>query len=176
MFDKEYSFKGIHAEKVIRLTAQFDNNNSAKLFNRNIDVYVIAPLIGFLYGRRSELDKSNSDKTTKIFPHQLSNEFTNLKYNFQLIMLLDNKNEPSLDERINKAFRYYGDKSQPDEKLFEQYVLGGVDVLYDKLIENATLPDDYIKNLYDFMEEFDMRYNEAISMDSILELCKLARS
>ena len=33
MFDKEYSFKGSHAEKVNKLTAKFDDKN--QLFKRN---------------------------------------------------------------------------------------------------------------------------------------------
>ncbi len=33
MFDKEYSFKGTHAEKVNKLTAKFDDKN--QLFKRN---------------------------------------------------------------------------------------------------------------------------------------------
>ena len=53
---------------------------------------------------------------------------------------------------------------------------GGVDVLYEKLIETANSPDDYIKNLYDFLEEFDERYNQAVSTEDIIDLCKLARS
>lgn len=176
MFDKEYSFRGLHAEKVIKLTAQFDANSAAKLFSRNIDVYMIAPLIGFLYGRKADLDKS-SNENTKIFPQQLSNELTNLRYIYQLIMLLDKKYEPSFDERLNKAFRYYGsEQAQVDEQLYEQYVLGGVDVLFEKLIENATVAEDYVKNLYDFMEEFNERYNKSVTSDSIIELCNLARS
>ncbi len=92
-------------------------------------------------------------------------------------MLLDKKNESDLDNRINKAFRFYGsDKSKNDGALYEQYVLGGVDILYEKLIENATNSEDYIKNLYDFIEEFNERYNETVSTDSIVDLCRLARS
>ena len=65
MFDKEYSFRGSHAEKVIKLTAVFDNNKN-KLFNRNLDVYLIAPIVGFLYNRKADLDRSG--ESTKIFP------------------------------------------------------------------------------------------------------------
>ena len=54
MFDKEYSFKGIHAEKVSKLTAKFDETTS--LFERNFDVYMMAPVVGFLYGRKADLD------------------------------------------------------------------------------------------------------------------------
>ena len=89
-------------------------------------------------------------------------------------MLLDKNNEPELDKRIDKAFRLYGkEEAKPDEELFEQYVRGGVDVLYEKLIGNATTPEDYIKNLYDFMEDFDDRYD--VSAEGISDLCSLAR-
>lgn len=177
LFEKEYSFRGSHAEKVIKLTAEFDNNKSS-LFKRNIDVYIIAPLIGFLYGRKAKQDKSSND-TTKIFSGQLFGEQTVLKYNYQLIILLDKKNESSFDERINKAFRYYGNNTEQtiaDEQLYEQYVLGGIEVLFEKLIDGSTTPEDYTKKLYDFMEEFDERYNNTISNDKILDLCALARS
>lgn len=172
MFDKEYSFRGIHAEKVIKLTAKFDETTS--LFERNFDVYMMAPIVGFLYGRKADLDKS-SDETTKIFPNMLMREKDDLMFNYRLIMLLDKNNEPDLDKRIDKAFRLYGkEEAKPDEELYEQYVRGGVDVLYEKLIENAKSPEDYITNLYDFMEEFDERYN--VSAEGISDLCRLAKS
>ena len=172
MFDKEYSFRGTHAEKVIKLTAKFDETTS--LFERNFDVYMMAPIVGFLYGRKADLDKS-SDETTKIFPDILMREKDDLMFNYRLIMLLDRNNEPDLDKRIDKAFRLYGkEEAKPDEELYEQYVRGGVDVLYEKLIKNATTPEEYITNLYDFMEEFDDRYN--VSAEGIADLCSLARS
>ena len=173
MFDKEYSFRGIHADRVNKLTSEFENDN--KLFARNFDVYRLAPIIGFLYGRKAELDKS-SDSATKIFAEILIREQTDLIFNYRLIMLLDEKNEPNLDERINKAFRYYSsEKAKDDELLFEQYVRGGVDVLYEKLIESANNSDDYINNLIDFLEDFEFRYNKSISIDTIINLCHLAR-
>jgi hypothetical protein len=178
LFSKEYSFRGTHAEKVNKLTAQFDSHSSAKLFNRNIDVYILAPIIGFLYGRKGEIDKSGNE-VTKIFPEQLIREQPILKYNYQLIVLLDKKREASFDERLNKAFRYYGNESEQtlnDEQIYEQYVLGGIDVLYEKLIDGASKPEDYITNLYDFLEEFHERFNEDVSDEKILDLCALARS
>jgi hypothetical protein len=179
LFEKEYSFRGVHAERVIKLTAQFGEKSTLKLFASNVNVYTISPIVGFLYQRTPELDKTTNGEVTKIFPNELSNHLIDLKYSYQLIMLLDKKNESSFDERLNKAFRYYGNGSEQtlaDEQLFEQYVRGGVDVLYEKLIENAINPEDYIKNLYDFMEEFNDRYNSVVTNDSIFELCSLARS
>ena len=40
MFDKQYRFTGSHAEKVNALTAIFDEAAKAKLFDRNVDVYI----------------------------------------------------------------------------------------------------------------------------------------
>ena len=105
----------------------------------------MAPIIGFLYGRKSITD-NNNEQTTKIFPEQLIKESTTLKYNYQLIMLLSRKNL-SFDDRIDKAFRNYGNKDNTaDEQLFNEFTLGGVEVLYEKIIEQATVNEDYIKN------------------------------
>lgn len=173
MFDKEYSFKGSHAEKVIALTAEFDNNKNS-LFKRNFDVYMMAPIVGFLYGRKAEID-DGTDKTTKIFGDLMIKETPNLMFNYRLIMLLDKTNEPDLDKRVDKAFRLYGKpEAKPDEELYESYVRGGVDILYEKLIVGANVPEDYITKLYDFMEDFDDRYN--VSAEGIADLCSLARS
>lgn len=172
MFDKEYSFRGVHAEKVNKLTLEFDKNRN-KLFNRNLDVYMVAPIIGFLYNRKADLDRSA--ESTKIFPDQLLKERNNMLFTYRLIMLLDKDHEPDFNERIHKAFRYYGSKkAEPDELLYEQYVRGGVDVLYEKLLSTVNTEDDYLKNLYDFIEEFEERYT--VSTDSILDLCRLAQS
>jgi len=176
MFDNEYSFRGIHAIKVNKLTSRFDTESTFKLFNRNIDIYIIAPVIGFLYGRQADMDKSNNE-TAKIMGDRVIKSAEELKYNYRLIMILDSKYEYNLQERIDKAFRYIGtDKAIADEELFERYVRGGVDVLYEKLVETANSSEDYIYNLYDFMEDFDQKFNSIISFDNIDDLCKLARS
>ena len=48
MFDKQYRFRGRHALRVDALTSVFDNVSKAKIFERNVDVYTNAPLVGFL--------------------------------------------------------------------------------------------------------------------------------
>lgn len=178
MFDKEYSFRGIHAEKVAKLTAEFDKSGN-KIFARNYDVYLIAPIIGFLYGEKAEIDKEG-DKTikpTKIFPDILMKNKDDLLFNYRLIMLLDKNNEPNFEERVNKAFRYYGsNEANEDELLYEKYVRGGVDKIYEKVFENAKGTEDYLKNLYLFIDEIENRYNSTIDKDSIIDLCRLAKN
>ena len=173
MFDKEYSFTGKHASMVSNLTKPFDNKNNS-FFKKNWEVYMLAPIVGFLYGKKAERDKDSEIKPTKIFPEQLINNSDDFWFNYATIMLLDTKNEPDLEKRIEKAFRRI--KNESDEELYESYVRGGVEVLYDKLMDGVSNPDDYTTKLYDFLEEFDERHNQDIDMDSILKLCKKAKS
>lgn len=172
IFNDDYSFRGIHTDKVNRLTAAFGKSNKS-LFNRNLDVYIIAPIIGFLYNRTADLDSSG--KNANIMFSQISKELNTLWFNYRLIMLLDKKHEPDFDKRVDKAFRFYGkEQAIPDEERYESFVRGGVDILYEKLIEPSNTEEDYLNNLYDFMEEFEERYGQ--SSDEIIDLCRLARS
>ena len=171
MFDKEYSFRGKHARMVLDLTKEFDVNKN-KFFQLNYDVYLLAPIVGYLYQRKAGLDTETSDNT-KIFGDKLIKSSDDLMFNFRLIMLLDAKYEADPEKRIEKAFR--GNNDPQDEALYEEYVRGGVEVLYEKLMENVSSPDDYINKLYDFLEEFNDRYNQSIDMDQVLELCRKAK-
>jgi hypothetical protein len=170
MFDKQYRFTGSHAEKVNALTAIFDEESKAKLFERNLDVYINAPLIGFLYRRKAVKNTDGETSSQSIFPEQMINASDQLKYNLRLILLLDTEHEPDETKRLDKAFRHFG--QEDDLALFDQYVLGGVDVLYEKLVEGCAEPSDYIDHLYDFLEEFNDRYNSDISNADILALCR----
>lgn len=175
MFDKQYRFRGRHAVRVDKLTGVFDSDSKAKLFDRNVDVYTNAPLVGFLYGRRAEIDNEKNPETNQVYNQNVMGDRViysqeELTFNFRLIMLLDKDYEPDEDKRIDKAFRHMGD-DPADEERFDSYVQGGVDVLYEKLIEGASSPDDFISRLYDFIEEFHERFHEETNVEEILKMC-----
>ena len=96
-----------------------------------------------------------------------------LTFTYRLVMLLDKEYEPDTEKRINKAFRDYAKEDPKDLEEYDSYVRGGVDVLYEKLMKDATQADDYIRNLYEFMADFEDRYSQ--NSDEIMDLCKLAR-
>lgn len=175
MFDKQYRFRGRHAVRVDGLTSVFDSDSKAKLFERNVDVYANAPLVGFLYGRTADPDDTRNPETNQVYNQNVMGDRViysqeELLFNFRLIMLLDREYEPDEDVRINKAFRHMGE-DPADEARFDSYVRGGVDVLYEKLIEGVSSPDDYVMRLYDFVEEFQEKFNEEMSSEDILKLC-----
>ena len=175
MFDKQYRFKGRHALRVDQLTGVFDELSKAKLIDRNVDVYANAPLIGFLYGRTADLDDTKNLETGQVYNQNVMGDRViysgdELQYNFWLIMLLDANYEPDEEKRIDKAFRHYG-QDPADEERFDSYVRGGIDVLYEKLVEGDSTPEAFANRLYEFIDEFNDRFNSEISSDDILQLC-----
>ena len=62
MFTHDYSFRGSHAERVKALvTHKFDKEHT--LFEKNMDVYLLAPIVGFLYNRKADIDKTTPSTT-----------------------------------------------------------------------------------------------------------------
>ena len=170
MFNKEYVFTGTHAQQVIKLTSSLDKTSNTLFFNTLIEIFVLAPIIGFLYGRKGNKNKEvNIDKT--IFVEALLNHKEKIEYNYKIIILLDKEHEEDTEKRLDKAFRTF-EHSKEDLELFNSYVLGGVEVLYEKLIGKATNIDEYINNLYDFIEEFNERFASKTSSEEIVSLCQ----
>lgn len=172
MFDKQYRFYGKHAEQVDKLTSIFDDFQSkTKMFGRNIDVLVNAPLVGFLYGRRASQDNSKNPDTNQVYTENVMDEriiksSDDLWLRYRLIMLLDKEFEPDDQKRIDLAFRETGDNPSGEAR-FNEYIRGGVEVLYEKLIEGATSAEDYANNLSDFVSEFEDRYEARINISRI---------
>jgi len=172
MFQKEYIFYGSHAGKVKALV---DQNSDHKVFIRNIDVLLFAPIVGLLYGKSEKTDKSNA-QTTKIFPEQMIKEDKFIKYNYQIVTLLDKKNKKVIKDRVESAFRYIGTENVSDDLTrFNGYILGGVSVLYEKVIHNSKTKSDYLNNLFDFLDDINTRYNQDIENVDLDDLVSLAR-
>ncbi len=176
MFDKEYSFRGKHAEYVDKLTGIIDSIANIKPFNRNLDVYLFAPLIGIIYGRKSSIDNS-TETTTKIFTEQLLREQNALKFNYRLVMLIDQNKSLPTDERLDRAFKFDQnlDKRKNGDMIFNEYVLGGVELLFEKIIENSKDVDEYLKNIYKFVSEFQSRYEIEVDDEMIKKIYELAK-
>ncbi len=173
MFRKQYRFTGTHADMVNALTSVFDEPTRTKLFEHNYDVYINAPIIGFLFNRKGIKNTDSSIADQNVFPEQVINNSEKLTYILRLILILDSNYEPNKEKRLDKAFRELG-KDENDLALFDEYVLGGVEVLYEKLIAEATGPSDYVNKIYDLIEELHERFNEDISNEDILKICNSA--
>ena len=175
MFEKQYRFYGKHARQVEYLTGALSKDSKAKLFEKNIDVYVNAPLIGFLYQRTADINRDKDPSTgdvpnESVFADMMIKTKDQLDFNFKLIMLLDSKYEPDAEKRIDKAFRNVG-KDPRDEERYDSYVRGGVEILYESLIEGSGNIDDYVVKLQEFISFIQEKYNDDIDKDALLDLC-----
>ena len=136
------------------------------IFSRYIDVYKAAAPIGFLYSKKEMEDKSKNSlgklEEAKIFTEQVIKETKYLKLNFQLIILLDKEYENNEEKRMEKVFRNLAD-DEKDIELFENYVRGGIEILYKKCIADSTQKDDFIDNIINFLEELKIKYPEEYS-------------
>lgn len=176
MLDNTYTFKGFHANVVTQLTSEIDSETHFALFKRNVDVFILAPIVGLLYGTMDERDKTGQvvvDNEKKINVETLIKEEYILKYNYTLIMLLHDKDKLSIEERLNRAFRYSKGSSERAkcDEIFEGYLLGGIKILKDKLLTDAVNVDDYINNMFNFISEYNDRYEQSIDEEKILEMC-----
>ena len=99
---------------------------------------------------------------------------TELEYIYELIMINHRKKVDDIEKRIDRAFRYTKNEElqKEGEEIFNSYVLGGVEVLYEKIFKEDTDTDQILANLYDFIEEFNDKYGEEIETLDIDEIMR----
>ncbi|AWW25777.1 MAG: hypothetical protein RBQ97_08265 [Acholeplasma sp.] len=152
MFEKQYMLKGKHATyaKFLSLTTLKKNKDAkiAGVFRANIDIYLVAPLIGVNFNLKSEEDTISNDELA-IFAEQLISQQDNLINVFRLVMLSENSSNLSDDERIERAFKEDEDseKLAANMELFHKYMRGGIEWLYDQFTEEASTKDDYLAKI-----------------------------
>ncbi|MBR2142535.1 hypothetical protein [Anaerovibrio sp.] len=178
MFDKNMIFHGKHADYLRKLApskiwgSKFEQRKS--IFDNNMQVVELASIIGFIYNRKGEIDRDSSIPDNNIFLEQVTKIKDTLELNYRVIMLLADKNKLSRDERLDRAFRYDQDedKRAPGDKLFYSYLLGGIELLYEQLIEGSTSMEDDYENLCRFVKAYYMDDNRTTSsIDDILKMC-----
>ena len=78
-------------------------------------------------------------------------------------ILLDKEYENDEEKRMEKAFRNLAD-DENDIELFESYVRGGIEILYEKCISDSTQKDDFMDNIINFLEELKIKYPKEYSL------------
>lgn len=174
-FNTDYLFKGKHAQYVKDLTEpiSISKDETSKIFNRNLDVLVLAPIIGFLNKRLVEDEKDSLNNSLKVTINfsQLSTERNKLLAIYRAIMLEDVEYEKNYEKRVEKAFKFNDFPSdEKDLERFERYILGGVEILREQIIGNSKNIEDYILNLVTFVSEFKAENIELDELEEIEEL------
>ncbi|MFW5794725.1 MAG: hypothetical protein ACOCV1_04500 [Bacillota bacterium] len=163
MFEKNYTFQGEHAKYVKNL------KDNANLFERYVDVLILAPIIGFLTGNKSKLKTGN--ESASILAEQIIKESDKLEFNYQLITILDDNFCSDSAERMNRAFRYKsGAEYEKSIKNYNDYIRGGVEYLHKKLFGNdidieTYSQDEIIENMFELIDEYQKDFTENYDVD-----------
>lgn len=172
MFDKNLEITGKHGDYVRKLVGDIDDKKNS-IFKHGYQVYKNAAIIGYLFNKRAKKDSTPGCKSFTIFVDQLSGIRDDLEFNYRLIMLLDKKHDGVLENRLKKAFNDYGsDNAGADELLFDEYSLGGIEVLFEKVMKDANRPEEYLLNLFNFIQDFNDQFNIQTEEIDLIKLCR----
>lgn len=184
MFENDYTLTGKHATylKFLAVKNAKDDDpdylvaSSARLFERYIDVYINAAVWGLLYSRTAKRDTTSDDRA-RIYADAFANERDNCVFLYRMVMLLDKTKDISPEERIDRAFRY---DTQPDKveafkenmELFNDYVRGGIEAMYEQYTDGCTTRDDYLNKTYEIITTFKKELEGISYEDELLKLLK----
>lgn len=167
MFESDYEIYGKHATYIKYLV------KDAKAFKRYIDVYLAGAALGSLYEKQSV--ETDSTDRARIYADAFSTEHVKCKELFRTVILSDTTKPWSPEERANICFRY---RDKLDENavppvsqeevdimadalaLFNSYVLGGIELLYESFSSSATISID---------ETVDYAYKAIFDQHSLIE-------
>ncbi len=160
MFTSDILIKGKYATYLKYLSQKTEKNDHkekvAGVFERHIDVYMTAAVVGLVYGLRNEED-TGSTETAKLFADVVNREQDRLESIFRIAMLVDNSSNLTADEKIHRAFR---EPENPENmRLFNSYVRGGLEWLYEQFTSGATTKDEYLAKIYEIVDAFETENN-----------------
>lgn len=140
------------------------------IFERNIDIYLAAGVIGAIYNQKKDISNLNNDKTNDIkttinVSQILGTEAIRIKFLTSLIFIIESHNRDlEENELLRLSFADWFSTLQNDNissdkdkyKIFNQYVAGGVDILYERIIGSSNDPEKYARNFYKFISEINI--------------------
>lgn len=155
MFTSDIYVRGKYASWLKFLSEKTEKNDKSEkvagVFKRDIDVYLTAAIVGLNFGLRREAD--NSPDKAKIHVDTVLKEQDNLTFVFRIAMLVDNSTGLNADEKINRTFK--SPDAPENMELFNSYVRGGIEWLYEQFTEGTTIKDDYLAKIYEIVDSFN---------------------
>ena len=155
MFTSDILLKGKHASYADFLSKSTEQNDKSKkvagVLDTIYDVYAMGAVIGLYLGLKAPEDKESND-TKRIFAEKVIKEQLNLEFIYRLVMLVDNSVATN-EEKIGRAFKE--DDNKNNMELFNSYVRGGIEWLYEQFTSTANTKDEYLEKIYEIVDEFN---------------------
>ena len=166
MFNTNLDITGIHANYLKDLcelrgnVADKDEHSNFKIFKAYIDAYILCPLIGYQYGRKAKMGNI-TDGDAGILAEQIIKRSGELKFIYQVLMLVDEESEPDVERRIYRAFKFTESTDEDKDliaegmRIYNEYFLGGVEILHEQFVDECIDNDQYIAKMYQFTKDFN---------------------
>lgn len=165
MFNRDFRIVGKHAnywKDLCELAGNVpdrDQHNNFKIFRAYIDAYIACPIIGFQYNRKGVIDASVTGEAGML-AEVITKRSSELKFVYQIIMLLDEESEPDPEKRVHRAFNLSEDTEEKRQAIaenmaiFNAYFLGGLEVLHEVFVDECVDEDEYCQKMYSFASEY----------------------
>jgi len=170
MFRNDYILKGRHATyaKLLCESTQIrqgSKENIIGVFRYGIDLFQVAPLIGVSYNKRAEIDTKSNDKYT-IQANAVINQQENLETIYRLVMLSEKSSDLTNDEKVHRAFKEdeHEEKSKLNMNLFDEYVRGGIDWLYERFDGCGTSQETYLDEIPRIVNDFYIDFIDTLEV------------
>ena len=176
MFDNDYIITGKHAS-YLKALARTPNDNEEtaknKIFERYIDVYMNAAVWGLISSRKVKRNK-DIDDTASILAAVFYKERETCIFLYRLVILIDGK-DLNDKERIDRAFHYdmmpeKSEQFKQNMEIFNDYVRGGIEEMYEKFIYECHTRSDYLNKMYEVMIKFKDEIDNAFFEDEVEKL------
>ena len=140
-FCKDIKFTGKHAEYIDELWKQ--NNIQNSYIKTLYELYGLSAIIGLKLKRKGLKDSSGS--VSRNLQVAQMNPYKNVLMTvMHIVLLLDDGDMLSDEEKVRRAFSPPKTEEERDRKmeLFNSYVRGGIEYLYEELIERPLSNED----------------------------------
>ena len=141
---EQFFFVGKHRDYVDKLWKQ--NTVQESFFKRLVDLYAIAAIVGLKANRKAKEEKDDSDIKRTVQMQQIIADYQILINVMRVILIMDDSRGLTFEEKLKSAFSIPGDEITYKEnmELFNSYVRGGVEYLYEHLVLRApSVNEDY---------------------------------
>lgn len=152
LFENEIEINGKYATMARYL------KEDASLFSTFREAYLISAIVGFLNKAKESKDNQEKVQPASIFPNELSKRKADLKLLYRIIMLVEEIPNATIEDYMNRAFRDDAEEGNREKlkanmALFNTYVCGGLEFLYNKFKDTDKI-DNIVNILYEYVHSF----------------------
>ena len=164
VFNSDYVIYGEHATyaKFLCKERLIEREDGVNVFDRVVDLLMVAPLVGICKGRyvpqRDTTSENKNDKSTVLLA-QIDNEKRNLVIIYRLVMLANPLSSGTDKDKVDQALRFDSvpDSQNPNMDIFDGYVRGGIEYLYESFrnapLNSGNKKEWIIGQMYDLVRE-----------------------